>query len=200
MEEYKSNSHRSKNARSEERKKIDKIVTGSVKIKKKNEFQKLLNSMIPEDVGSVKSFIIMDVIIPTGKKMLSDIVDAVLYPGSSPRKRYNTDNVSYRQYSDKRDSGRNRDRARTDIYPTRNSYDHGNIVLETRGAAEEVFIKMEEIIDAFGAVSVADLCDLIGESSQYTDIRYGWTNIRNAEAVRVRDGYLLKLPKALPID
>ena len=42
--------------------------------------------------------------------------------------------------------------------------------------------------------------DLVGVTGNYTDNKYGWTNIRNAEVVRVRDGYRIKLPRALPID
>ena len=49
-------------------------------------------------------------------------------------------------------------------------------------------------------VSVADLYDLVGISGNYTDNKYGWTNLRNSDVQRVRDGYLLKLPKALPFD
>ena len=52
----------------------------------------------------------------------------------------------------------------------------------------------------YGTVSVADLYDLVGISGNYTDNKYGWTNIRNAEPIRVRDGYMLKLPKALPLN
>ena len=59
---------------------------------------------------------------------------------------------------------------------------------------------MDELIDTYSMVSVADLYDLIGVTGNYTDNKYGWTNIRNAEVVRVREGYLLKLPKALPIN
>ena len=58
---------------------------------------------------------------------------------------------------------------------------------------------MDELIDMYGQVSVADLYDLVGKTCEHTDNKYGWTNIRNAEPVRVRDGYLLKMPKALPI-
>ena len=72
-------------------------------------------------------------------------------------------------------------------------------MLETRGEAEEVLARMDELIDMYGQVSVADLYDLVGKTCEYTDNKYGWTNIRNAEPVRVRDGYLLKMPKALPI-
>ena len=49
-------------------------------------------------------------------------------------------------------------------------------------------------------VKIADLYDLVGMDSNYTDNRYGWTNLRSAQVVRVRDGYLLKLPKALPLN
>ena len=73
-------------------------------------------------------------------------------------------------------------------------------MLETRGEAEDVLSRMDELIDTYGVVSVADLYDLVGISCNYTDNKYGWTNLRNAEPVRVRDGYMLKLPKALPID
>ena len=59
---------------------------------------------------------------------------------------------------------------------------------------------MNELIDTYDVVSVADLYDLVGKSCNYTDNKYGWTNIRNAEPIRVRDGYLLKMPKAGPIN
>ena len=41
---------------------------------------------------------------------------------------------------------------------------------------------------------------LVGVSGNYTDNKYGWTDIRNASVIRVRDGYMIKLPKALPLN
>ena len=72
--------------------------------------------------------------------------------------------------------------------------------LYSEGEAEDVLSRMDELIDTYGVVSVADLYDLVGISCNYTDNKYGWTNIRNVEPIRVRDGYMLKLPKAMPID
>ena len=73
--------------------------------------------------------------------------------------------------------------------------------MDSRGEAEEVFSKMQDLISEYGLVSVADFYDIVGIKGNYTDNRYGWTNIRNAEAVRLRDrSYLLKLPKAMPLD
>ena len=46
----------------------------------------------------------------------------------------------------------------------------------------------------------ADLYDLVGITGEHTDNKYGWTNIRNAEIERLRDGgYRIKMPRALPI-
>ena len=58
---------------------------------------------------------------------------------------------------------------------------------------------MGDLIETYGMASVADMYDLVGISCDYTANKYGWTNIRNAEVVRTRDGYMLKMPKALPI-
>ena len=56
-------------------------------------------------------------------------------------------------------------------------------------------------MEAYGLVRVADFYDLVGVTGNYTDNKYGWTNIRSAEIVRLRDGgYVIKLPRAMQID
>ena len=79
-------------------------------------------------------------------------------------------------------------------------YDYDEIVLESRGEAEEVLERMDDLLDNYGIVSVAAFYDLVGITGNYTDNKYGWTSLRNASVQRLRDGYLLKLPKALPLD
>ena len=201
--DYKPNSNRYKKEQSNalaERKKIEKVVTGKVKTKKKSEIRKLKDTFISEDVSNVKSYIVMDVLIPAAKKAISDIVrdgiDMILYGDTrSGRSSSGASYVSYRSYSD-----RDRRDTRRESSRTRVGYDYDDIILESRAEAEEVLRRMDELIETYGIVSVADLYDLVGKSCNYTDNKYGWTNIRNAEPVRVRDGYLLKMPKAGPID
>lgn len=201
-EEYKSNSHRSKEGKTEaltDRKKVEKVVHGRVRTKPKSGVSKITDIFISEDAANVKSYIVMDVLVPAVKKAISDIVrdgiDMILYGESKGRKSSSASGyVSYRDYSRSDDRDRFRDSR------SRSSYAHDDIVLDSRGEAEEVLTRMDELIDTYGNVSVADLYDLVGKSSEYTDNKYGWTNIRNAEPIRVRDGYMLKLPKALPIN
>lgn len=201
-EEYKSNSHRSKEGKTEaltDRKKVEKVVHGGVRTKPKSGVSKITDVFISEDAANVKSYIVMDVLVPAVKKAISDIVrdgiDMILYGESRGRKSSSASGyVSYRDYSRSDDRDRFRDSR------SRSSYAHDDIILDSRGEAEEVLTRMDELIDTYGNVSVADLYDLVGKSSEYTDNKYGWTNIRNAEPIRVRDGYMLKLPKALPIN
>lgn len=200
MEDYKPNSHKAKAETAVTEKKVEKAVAGPVKVKKKSEMSKLKDIFISEDAGNVKSYVIMDVLIPALKKAVSDIVtngiDMILYGETGCNKRNSTaSNVSYRSYYDRRDDDR-----RYSSNRTVSGYSYNDIILETRGEAEEVLSRLDELIETYKVATVADLYDLVGITGNYTDNKYGWTNIRNAEAVRVRDGYVLKLPKALPIN
>lgn len=206
MAEYTPNSHRFREEQknpSEEKKKVEKVVTGVVKTKKKSEISKLRDIFISEDVHNVKSYVLMDVLVPTIKKAIADIVtngiDMILFGGKGRGTRnYPSGNVSYSKYYDNRGvSSRDRD---YDNPRTRGGYNHDDIILETRGEAEDVIDRMGELIETYGYVSVADLYDLVGKTCNYTDNKYGWTNIRNAEPIRTRDGYMIKLPKVLPLD
>ena len=192
MAEYKSNSHRSKEQSSD--KKVEKVISGNAKVKKR--------SALSDDIQNIKSYVVMDVLIPAAKKAISDIVtngvDMILYPGGNGRpKRSNANHVSYRSYYDNRDRDRRYD---PETRSRRSSYSYDDIIIDTRAEAEEVLERMDELLDTYNVVSVADLYDLVGISCSYTDNKYGWTNLRNAEVIRVRDGYFLKLPKAGPID
>ncbi len=202
MDDYTPNSNRfkeeQKNNKDTTQKKVEKIVTGPVKIKKKSGLQKIAGEFISEDAKNIKSYVFGEVLIPAIKKAISDIVtdgiDIILYGGSRGGNRRSTaDRVSYRNYYD-------RDNRIRDSRPTNYGYSYEDIILATRGEAEDVLQRMDELMDTYGLVRVADLKDLVGISDNYTDNKYGWTNIRNAEIVRVRDGYMIKMPKAVPID
>ena len=200
--DVKPNSHRYKaeqKAKTDDReKKVEKVVTGKVITKKKSGLRKFADEFISDDAKNVKSYVLGEVLIPAIKKAISDIVtdgiDMILY-GESRRggRRSTADKVSYRSYSDY-----SRPRETRSVTTSRYSYD--DIILATRGEAEDVLARMDELMDTYGLVRVADLYDLVGITGDYTDNKYGWTSIRTAEIVRVREGYAIKMPRAIPID
>lgn len=195
MGEYKSNSHRSREIEREE-KKVERVVKGQVKSKKKNKFA---DTFISEDAASVKEYIIFDVLIPAAKNAISDMVTTgiqmMLYGEVRGGSKSKGSKVSYSKYYDDR---RERDYDRRSR--TRSGYDYDEIILESRAEAEEVLNSMDDLLERYGLVSVADLYDLVGVTGNYTDNKYGWTNLRHASVQRLRDGYLLKLPRAIPLD
>ena len=205
MDDYKPNSNKfkaeQKEAEKENERKVEKVVTGKVITKKKSSLRKFTDDFISEDAKNVKNYIFGEVLIPAIKKAISDIVtdgiDMILYGGTRGGSRRSTaDKISYRNYYDRGGSARYSD-TRASSY---SSYSYDDIILNSRGEAEDVLARMDELIDAYGLVRVADLYDLVGITGSYTDNKYGWTNIRNAKIVRVRDGYMIDMPRAIPID
>lgn len=198
MENYPSNSHKAREEVAE--KKVEKVVSGKTSTKKKSGIRKLSDTFLSEDVSNVKSYIFSEVLLPAAKKLVSDIVtngiDMLLY-GEIKNKKGNSSKVSYsRYYDDRRD--RNRD-YRSPV--VRNNFDYDEIIFETRGDAEAVLDAMYDILNQYKVVSVAELYDLASITTHnYTCNNYGWIDLRGSSVVRVRDGYILKLPKALPID
>ena len=197
---YKPNSHLSKSkekATEVKKEKLEKVVKGKVKTKKKNTF---LSLFLSEDVTDIKSYIVNEVLIPTTKRAISDIVtngiDMLLGFDTKKRSKTNASRVSYREYYDRDDRSRDRDRSR----PRTTGYNYDDIILETISEAETVLDKLDEILEVYGLVSVADLYDIVGITGNYTDNKYGWTDLRNASYSRVRDGYILKMPRAIPLN
>lgn len=205
MQDYKPNSNRFKEeerANSVEKKKVEKIISGTAKTKKKSQASKFADIFISEDASNVKSYIFMDVLVPAIKKAISDIVtdgiDMILYGGTHNNKNRSsnpTNYVSYRSYSDK-DSKNDRF---SDSSRSRSSYNFDNVELSSRGECERVLSVMGDLIDTFGMVSVGDMYEMVGITPRFTDYDYGWKFIGDAKVERTRYGYLLVMPKISPL-
>lgn len=183
-----------------EEKRATKVVKGNVRTKP-NEVRKFADVFISEDINNVKSYILMDVLVPAIKKAVADIVtngiEMILYGSTSKgRNSSSGSKVSYRNYYDNRDDRRD-DRGGS---RTRSGLDYDDFVFDSRGEAEAVLSQMGDIIERFKYVTVADLYDMVDKVPPFTANKYGWTSIRNADVVRDRDGYRLKLPRAIQID
>ena len=79
MAEYPNNSHSAREkstatAAGKTEKKLDKVVTGAAKTKKKSEARRFLNIFAPDDAENVKSSILSDVIVPGVKAAIADVI------------------------------------------------------------------------------------------------------------------------------
>ena len=194
MEDYKSNSHKSK----ERNKNIQKVVSGELKRKKKSEVRRFADIFLPEDVENVKNHVIYDVIIPSVKKVILDTVDTWLYGENGSSKKSSTGSrFSYERCYDDRSGSGNRSKSAS----PKASYAYDDIVLNNRGDAEAVLDQVAEIIERYDFVTVADLNESLGITGRYTDNNWGWYSVANARVDRLRGGgYMLRLPKPVAID
>lgn len=82
MAEYPNNSYNAREKKPEGSgppdKKLEKVVSGGTKTRKKSEVKKFANIFVPEDVENVKSYILIDVIVPGIKNAIADAVSIML--------------------------------------------------------------------------------------------------------------------------
>lgn len=82
-----------------------------------------------------------------------------------------------------------------------NIYNYGTITFDDRGDAEAVLLRLKENLATYSVATVADLYELSGEKSLYTDYKYGWRNLDSACVARTTNGkYVIELPKVSPLD
>lgn len=196
MDEYGSNSHKSREAsqRPNTEKKVEKVVSGKTNIKKKGEIRKFADAFIKDDVSNIGSFIFGEVLIPAIKNVILDSVKTLL--GDTRSTSSTASKVSYRKYYE--DDNRRDYSGRSST--VRSGFDYDDILFTTRSDAVRVLDAMDDIISTYRIVSVGDLYDLANAyTDNYTINNYGWTDIRGAKVVSVREGYIIKLPRALPL-
>lgn len=175
------------------------IVTGKVVQKKTGLGTKFREAFTGDSATSVGDYILFDVMLPAAKAMLSDAVsqgiDRLLFGGtrggsSSRSSSYRSGHTNYSSYS-KRDRDERREISRSD----RATHRFDDIILETRAEAEEVVATLVELVKDYGVASVEDLYDCVDITADFTDAKWGWTDLRDVDIRRVRDGYRLLFPK-----
>lgn len=204
MEDFKPNSNRYKQEMAktpEKREKVEKVVTGIAKTKKRNGMKKFAGSIVSSDVDTVTQYLLTEVLIPAAKRTISDIVtngiDMLLYneAGRSHRRNGGGSKFNYSGCFDRPSEPRRAGSA------NRTGFDYDEIIFDSRGDAELVLEGMEMMIEKYGRISVADLYDMADVSNtNFAAHKYGWADIRNARVAHVRDGYILNLPHPMPID
>lgn len=209
MDQFPGNSKRPERSR-EEPKKAERIVQGEVVRRKIPLGRRMTQNLIGGDAQSVWGYMIGEVLIPAARDMIADAltggVERAIFGDSAGRHRGRSrgglsGRTDYHGISSSRGRPGHRDEPRRELSRrSRSTHNFDEIVLDQRVEAEEVLDRMDAWIDKYDSVSVADFYEMCGVSSNYTDNKYGWTDIRGASIHRVRGGYLIKLPPPEPLD
>lgn len=191
---------------------VEQVVSGEVTSRKKPLGRRLREVFIGGDTKSVISYVFSDVLMPQAKEMFVEAVSSgfekLIYgdarPGSrrpSSRPPTGPGPTNYTRYAVRGNNPIGRE-GREDRRPTASvkTQDIDDILLATRVEAEMVIDRMYDLLRDYDSVTVADLHSLVGWSSNYTDRKWGWTDLQGSEVRRIRDGYILVLPKTVALD
>ena len=206
MDNYKPNSNRYNELKAQQSieeansKKLESVVSGNVSMRKKTTLKKVADIFFQKDINDVKSYLIMDVLIPEIRDALYNLVmkglDMMLYDGKRTRK--SSSNTMRVNYSAKYNNQTSIPESSNSSPRTKSGLNFDDVVFDDRMDAEEVLNQMLNIIEQYDSVSVADFCELAGIPGEYTDRKYGWTSLGAAEVKRISGGgYILKLPRVI---
>lgn len=206
VEKFPSNSYTNRTEK-KPKKEIKPVVKNEVRIQKKGLGEKFSETFLQADIQSVKNSVIFDILIPAAKDMFSDmtkgLVDGLLYGERRGSRTYRDRGSSrvYRKYDDCYDEQPRRRRREDDDPPFASSRSIvDNLIFKTRGEAEEVLSNAIDYIEEYDSISVKDLYAYANKKSDFTKEKYGWYDLSSASVERIREGYLLKLPKPVVID
>jgi len=171
----------------------------------------LLKRMFGETAKDLGNYLLWDLLIPAFKEILSDVVnnatDIVLYGSESTGRRSRSGRfrrdkgTTYVSYSSLYDSGSSRQRRDTGrLKASKSRHDFDALVLESRADGEQVLSTLVELIDIYGTASVAELYKAVGLEPEWQDQNWGWDSLAAASVKRVREGYILSLPRPIELD
>ena len=210
MQDYKPNpdrfneSHQAKAAPTvAERKKVEKVVSGKATVKSKGGVAKLAEAFFAEDIHKVKEYVVKEIVVPTIKDTIWTIIargsERMLYgaAGHAPK----NSKLGYLNYNGLFNKANSSAPSGSSSTNTNNQYSVDNIILEDRGDAERVLEAMKAYIAEYGAVSISELYEFIGEPiGEYTTTRWGWRSLNTAGIMRTSNGgYKLDLPRAISL-
>ena len=203
-----------------------KAVTKGAEVRKKPVSKRFLESIGVEDGRTVGDYILWDVVLPSVKDMLASVVkngiDVFLYGQARSRnnieRRGRTSRVSYSSYYDDDgygSRGRTRPRERGYSYKPRSALDFSDVVFKdyfddnlgrmvtARESAENVLSEMADIVQQYGFVKVSEFKAIAGlddSDISHVDHNMGWERLVNDPVYPVRNGYVIDLPRPVPID
>jgi hypothetical protein len=198
-----------------EKKKVKKMITGELVKKKKSLINRFSSTFFGDDAGNVMQFVIQDVLIPSARDLMLDMVtkgferllfgDSIVSSKSRGRNRDDSI-VSYGKFyrggrgRDRDPRDRDREREPLRLSNRSSNYNFDELIIRNRGEAQTVLDKLVDMIDEYDACSVCDFYDMLGITSEYTDRKYGWDNLNVARVEPVRGGYVIALPEPIRLD
>lgn len=212
MEQFPSNSQRSKPVANEQpREKVERIVTSDVIQRKKPLGRRFAEAFGGGDARGTVFYVVAEILVPAAKDMAADAVsqgfERLIFGEARYSRRSSSRTTArpggYTNYSrmSSPSTAPVREEPRGMSRRGRANHEFDEIILATRVEAEAVIDRLLDLIQRYDVATVSDLYDLAGITSSYTDAKWGWDDLSGAGVRRVGGGgYLLDLPPTKAVD
>jgi hypothetical protein len=215
VEDFPPNSHKSKMAKpevqpaakTENKDRPEVVATG--KVRKKGLGSRFKEAMFGgEDIKTVIENVVFEVMIPAAKDMMADAFMETINRklGSNVGRRVSrsvaahSGPIAYNRFAQTtvRESTT---RPPIGVRARRGNYEVEEILFDTRSQAASTLDEMRARLNRYGAVSVMDFYDMVGQTGNHVDEKWGWVNLSSAGVANMgREGYMITLPDAAPLD
>lgn len=170
----------------------------TITVKQKTFGQKLKEAVFGEDVKNVPEHVFFNIVVPNVMRMFGDSIQGALsmtFRGIGGNRYRDDDDSPYKSYGRMYD--RNRERVRRQAA---SEADFDDCIFNNRAGVEYVISELEELLDHYDVVTVADVCTQLGRTPRAIDNKWGWKSVRDFDVVRVQNGYILATPKPKYLD
>lgn len=181
-----------------------KIVVGKVVTRKAPWWKRFARSMVADDATDIGDFILLNVIIPSTKNLIRDVVvrgtEWTLYGSArGVGSGVGSSSGSLRTRYDKMGNAGNGPGEPRKMLSreARATHSFQEVVLPDREEAIGVVEALIQRINLYGQATVSDLYDFCGVTGSYTDRSWGWNDLSAADVAQTRGGWLLDLPSPI---
>lgn len=200
---YPSNSHKDREAAQAANRPRPEPVVTATRERKRSIFGQVVHDFVQEDRHSLMEYVVIDVMLPAAKNLITDMISkgaSRLFYGDDRASRSGGRPTGYYNYGGTPQGQARRADPRPPLTrQARATHKFNDVIIDTRGEAEDVLDGLRTLIDQYGSASVNDLYDLLNMSGDFTDNKWGWEDLRKAGVRAIRGGYVLDLPDTVPL-
>lgn len=197
---YPSNSVLTKREQRPEKEKVKPVVEkGAAVLQKESLGQKVKKMFMPSDVKDVKKFVVEQVLIPGIKDGVIAVVELMFYGRTSRRIGGGLGQQTRTNYSYISTSGQQIGQPQSMQISQKDRATHNfkNVIFKTYQDAEDVISTLLDLVDRYGAATVADFYDAAGIEADWAAEDWGWRSFNKLESRRVYEGYVIDMPQPI---
>lgn len=175
-----------------------RVAQDTAPARKRSTVHEVFHAIFPGGFEEIKQHLVWDIFIPWMQDMLHNGwqgLGDVIFPGSGKTAPRTGSNVpEHYSYDEPYRYGR------YNPWTSSNGYLPRMKPVATKRQADAILESLHESLMRYGCVTLLEFNSEVGNETYPTQNGYGWLTLKNIEPIKVREGWVIEMPKAVPID